>query len=439
MELKEKIISSYIAQQDQAIPVNKYVHRLRCEAIDIFEKKGFPTVKEEEWKYTNLIPILRHDYSLFTTQKTSVEHKNIQRYLLDDLDSFRLIFVDGVYSSWLSETTHHGKDICVLSNALSQPKHGAVIENFYGNIAPRHDALSALNTAFAQDGAYVYIPKNTLVEKPIQILYLSTGTNAQMMLHPRNLIVVSEGSHVQIIERHQCLSDNTVLSNSVTEVYAAVNSQVEYFKIQDDRLGASLIDHTFLAQNQNSLCSVNTFSFQGKLIRNNLNFYHRGPGVSSNLKGLTIIRGEQLIDHHTLVDHLHPHCESHEIYKGIFGGKTKGVFNGKIMVHSDAQKTNAFQQNNNILLSKEACIDTKPQLEIFADDVKCSHGCTVGQLNLSALFYLRARGIPEKEAKALLLFAFTEEILQDISIPQLKNRIHKMISNKLDVDLKFEL
>lgn len=440
MELKEKIISSYIAQQNQAISINKYVHRLRSDAIDIFEKKGFPTIKEEEWKYTNLKPVLKYNYSLFASQKISVEYKDIEKYLLDDLDAFRLVFIDGVYSSWLSETTHHGKDICVLSNALTQKKHGGVIENYYGKIAPKYDALSALNTAFAQDGAYIYIPKNILVEKPIEILYLSTGGTTQVMLNPRNLVVVGEGSHVQIIERHQCLKNHAILTNSVTEVYSAANSQVEYFKIQNDMPGAALIDHTFVVQEQNSVCSFDTFSFQGKFIRNNLNFYQRGEGVNSHIKGLTIAQGEQqLIDHHTLVDHLHPHCESREMYKGIFGGKAKGVFNGKIVVHSDAQKINAFQQNNNILLSKEACINTKPQLEIFADDVKCSHGCTIGQLNLEALFYLRTRGIREKEAKALLLLAFAEEILEDINILQLRNRIHKMISNKMEVNLEFEL
>ncbi|XOD66522.1 MAG: Fe-S cluster assembly protein SufD [Flavobacteriales bacterium Tduv] len=439
MELKEKIISSYIAQQNQTIPVNKYVHRMRCKAIDIFEKKGFPTVKEEEWKYTNLTPVLKHDYSLFASQNISVEHKVIQKYLLDELDAFRLIFVDGVYSSWLSETTHNGKDICVLSNAFAQKKHGAIIKNYYGKIAPKHDALTSLNTAFAQDGSYIYIPKNILVEKPIQILYLSTGATTEVMLQPRNLIVVGKGSHVQIIERHQCLNNHIVLSNSVTEVYAAANSQVEYFKIQNDMPRSALIDHTFVIQEQNSFCSVDTFSFQGKFIRNNLNFYQRGERINSHLKGLTIAQGEQLVDHHTLVDHLYPQCESHEIYKGIFGGKTKGIFNGKIMVHSDAQKINAFQQNNNILLSKEACINSKPQLEIFVDDIKCSHGCTIGQLNPETLFYLRARGIPEKEAKAFLLLAFSEKILENINIPQLRSSIHKMIGEKLEVNLEFEL
>jgi Fe-S cluster assembly protein SufD len=259
------------------------------------------------------------------------------------------------------------------------------------------------------------------------------------MLQPRNLVVVEENSHVQIIERHQNLTQNPVLTNSVTEIFAEKRAIVDYYKIQNDNANASLIDNTFIKQDRESLASVHTFSFGGKLTRNNLNFYQEGERMDSTLKGITIIGDKQHVDHNTLVHHIEPNCESHQDYKGIFSDKATGVFNGKVVVEKEAQKTNAFQANNNILLSDKASINTKPQLEIFADDVKCSHGCTIGQLDESAMFYMRSRGIPEKEAKALLMFAFTNNVLESVKIPELKQRITKIIADKLGVDIGFDL
>ncbi len=259
------------------------------------------------------------------------------------------------------------------------------------------------------------------------------------MLQPRNLVVLDENSHVQIIERHQSLTDNPVLTNSVTEIFTNKRAIVDYYKIQNDNLNATLIDNTFIKQKQESVASVHTFAFGGKLVRNNLNFYQTGERIESTLKGVTIIGEKQHVDHNTLVHHIEPNCESHQDYKGIFGENSTGVFNGKIIVNKEAQKTNAFQANNNILLSDKASINTKPQLEIFADDVKCSHGCTIGQLDESAMFYMRSRGIPEKEAKALLMYAFSNNVLSSVKIPEIKQRITKIIANKLGVKIGFDL
>ncbi|NNC69763.1 MAG: Fe-S cluster assembly protein SufD, partial [Flavobacteriaceae bacterium] len=284
-----------------------------------------------------------------------------------------------------------------------------------------------------------HIPKNTVLPKPIQIVHFSTGNEANVLLQPRNLIVVGENSYVQIIERHQSLSDNVVLTNSVTEIFANKRAIVDYYKIQNDRHSASLIDNTFIKQQQNSIVSVNTFSFGGNLTRNNLDFYQEGEHCNSNLNGITIIGEKQHVDNHTLVHHKYPNCESNELYKGIFADKSTGVFNGKVIVDKVAQKINAFQQNNNILMDDAATINSKPQLEIFADDVKCSHGCTIGQLDEESLFYMRTRGIPKKEAKGLLLYAFANEALVKIKIHELKARITKLIAKKLGVDLGFDL
>ena len=325
-----------------------------------------------------------------------------------------------------------------MSSALTKPKYRLIIENYFNKIASK-DGLSSLNTAFSAEGAYIHIPKNKLVEKPIQILHFSTGNESALMLQPRNLVVVDENSHVQIIERHQSLTDNPILTNSVTEIFANKRAIVDYYKIQNDKSTASLIDNTFINQKQESIAKVHTFSFGGKLTRNNLNYYQNGERIDSTMKGITIIGDKQHVDHNTLVHHIEPNCESHQDYKGIFDDRATGVFNGKVVVEKEAQKTNAFQANNNVLISDKASINTKPQLEIFADDVKCSHGCTIGQLDQEALFYMRARGIAEKEAKALLMYAFANNVLESVRIPELKKRINKLIAHKMNVQIGFDL
>ncbi len=438
MELKEKLVSSFIAFENQISIENPFVHSMRTEALTHFETQGFPEKKEEAWKYTSLKKVLKEDFSVFAKIEHALEYKDVQPYFIHDIDSYKIVFVDGKYASHLSQTTHDGIDICLMSTALEKPKYRSVIENYFNKIVEKN-SLTSLNTAFVNEGAYIHITKNKLVEKPIQIIHFSTGNEAALLLQPRNLIVVDENAHVQIIERHQSLTDNPTLTNSVTEIFAAKRGIIDYYKVQNDKENASLIDSTFIDQGRESHVSVHTFSFGGKLTRNNLNFYQNGEYMDSTLKGVTIIGNKQHVDHNTLVHHIKPNCESHQDYKGIFSDSSVGVFNGKVLVNKEAQKTNAFQSNNNLLVNDKATINTKPQLEIFADDVKCSHGCTIGQLDENAMFYLRARGIPEKEAKALLMYAFANNVLESVKIPQLKNRINKLIAKKLGVNIGFDL
>ena len=437
MDLKEKLKASFLAFENQ-VDTDTYVHNVRNEAIKIFEEKGFPTKNEEAWKYTSLNSVLKQDYSVFPKHENTVEYNDVKKYFIHEIDTYKVVFIDGKYASHLSQTTHDGIDVCLMSSALNKPKYRLIIENYFNKAATK-DSLPSLNTAFSSEGAYIHIPKNKLVQKPIQIINFSTGNESATMLQPRNLIVIDENSHVQIIERHQSLSENPVLTNSVTEIFTNKRAIVDYYKIQNDHLNATLIDNTFIKQKQESVASVHTFSFGGKLVRNNLNFFQEGQRIDSTLKGVTIIGNKQHVDHNTLVHHIEPNCESHQDYKGIFDDSATGVFNGKIIVEREAQKTNAFQANNNILISDKASINTKPQLEIFADDVKCSHGCTIGQLDESALFYMRTRGIPEKEAKALLMFAFSNNVLSSVKIPEIKQRITKIIANKLGVNIGFDL
>jgi len=438
MDLKDKLISSFMAFEER-IDVQSELYNVRNSAIKNFENKGFPTKKEEAWKYTSLNAILKNDYTVFPKSENAIEFKDVKKYFLHEIDTYKVVFIDGIFSSHLSSTTHDGIDVCLMSSALTKPKYKMIIDNYFNKVASKDESLTSLNTAFASEGAYINIPKSKVADKPIEIMYFSTGNEAALMVQPRNLVIVGENSHVQIIERHQSLSDNPVLTNSVTEIFAQKRAIVDYYKIQNDNHKANLIDNTYVSQKQESHVSVQTFSFGGNLTRNNLNFYHLGERLTSTLNGITIIGEKQHVDHYTLVHHAQPNCESFQDYKGIFADSSTGVFNGKVYVEKEAQKTNAFQQSNNILLSDKATINAKPQLEIFADDVKCSHGCTVGQLDETAMFYMQQRGIPKKEAKALLMYAFANSVIENVKIPELKQRITKIIANKLGVKLGFDL
>lgn len=438
MELKEKLLSSFMAFEER-IDVHSELHDVRTSAIKNFENKGFPTKKEEAWKYTSLNAILKNDFTVFPKEENAVEFNHVKKYFLHEVDTYKVVFIDGVFSSHLSSTTHDGIDVCLMSSALNKPKYKMIIDTYFNKVASKEESLTSLNTAFANEGAYINIPKSKVVEKPIEIMYFSTGNEAALLVQPRNLVIVGENSHVQIIERHQSLTENPVLTNSVTEIFAQKRAIVDYYKIQNDTLEANLIDNTYVSQQKESHVSVQTFSFGGNLTRNNLNFYHFGERLTSTLNGITIIGGKQHVDHYTLVKHSTPNCKSFQDYKGIFSDRSTGVFNGKVYVEKEAQKTNAFQKSNNILLSDKATINAKPQLEIFADDVKCSHGCTVGQLDETAMFYMQQRGIPKKEAKALLMYAFSNAVIESIKIPELKQRITKIIATKLGVKIGFDL
>ncbi|MEK9603698.1 MAG: Fe-S cluster assembly protein SufD [Flavobacteriaceae bacterium] len=438
MELKEKLLASHLALEEK-VDFNDPVHQTRIESLKTFEQKGFPSRKDEAWKYTSLNAMVRQDYALFPEAEATIELKEVKKYFLYEIDTYKIVFIDGVYSPFLSDTTHDGLDVCLISAALTKAKYRGLINNYFNKITNKEDSLTALNTSYTLEGAYVYIPKSVVAEKPIEIIHFSTGQEKALWLQPRNLIVVDKNAQVQILERHQSLKEHNVVTNTVTEIYAHQDAFVDYYKIQNDLSTASLIDNTYISQEKNSNVSVHTFSLGGKLIRNNLNFYLKGERCHSTLKGVTILQDQQHVDHYTLVDHSSPNCESHQDYKGVFSEGSRGVFNGKIHVDQLAQKTNAFQQNNNILLDDKATVNTKPQLEIFADDVKCSHGCTVGQLNEDALFYLRSRGIPKKEAKALMTYAFANNILESVQLPVLKKRINKLIAKKLGVNLGFDL
>ncbi len=436
MSLKESLVSEHLLLKNkERFP---QISELRELGIQAFEQRGFPTSKNEEWKYTPLSNILQKNYATQHKEEASgVEYKEVKQYFVHDIDSYKIVFLNGKYSSFLSDTTHDEADICILSSAMQQEKYFTVLENYLGKIAPTDEYFVDLNTAYLTEGAYIHIHDNTYLSKPIQIVYLYNDKAEESFYQARNLVVVGNNCKVQIIERYQTLNDNTNFINVTTEVHLGTNSFIDWNKVQNDTLNSSLIDQTYISQEKDSTASFHTFSFGGKLTRNTLEFTQNGENCNSILKGITIAGEEQVIDHHTQVKHMQAHCESHELYRYILNDNSKGVFNGKIWVDKEAQQLNAFQQNNCILLSDNASVDTKPQLEIFADDVKCSHGCTVGQLDDDALFYLQSRGIPRKEAEALLLYGFANDVLESVSISPLKEKIFAIIAEKLGVNIEF--
>jgi Fe-S cluster assembly protein SufD len=437
IDLKENLVSRHNAFLE-ANQTNPTVDGLRKEAIEIFNNEGFPKRKDEEWKYTNVAPLVKVDYNL-NAEEATVDAETINGLFVNNLDSNKVVFVNGKFDAALSSIASEEVTIKPLSEVLVDASYQEVVEQFYGKIALKNEAFVALNNAYATEGFFVQVAKNKIVEKPIEVLYIATGNTQEALLQPRNLVVIGDQAKVQIIEKHVTLNETANLTNALTEVNVGKNADLYLYKFQNDTDNVSLIDNTYINQERDSRAHVFTFAFGGKVVRNNLNFFQNGENCNSVMDGITMIENKQHVDHHTFVEHNFPNCESHELYKGIYDGKSEGVFNGKIFVHKEAQKLNAFQQNNNVLLSDTASINTKPQLEIFADDVKCSHGCTVGQLAEDSLFYMQQRGIPKKEAKALLLYAFASDALQRVEIEEIQNVVNHLIAAKLGVDIDFEL
>ena len=383
--------------------------------LNSFFEKGFPTIQDEEWKYTSLKKLISEDYSI---EKPGS--------ILSDLDisnhslgfENKIVFSDG--------------------KLISTPKmKGITFSDFSDFECSDSDSILKLNSALANSGFTIKVDSNTISDGVIEILFFTTTENSFNQY--RNQIIIGDNAEVKFVEKIQNLSNSTSFVNNFTQIKCGKNTNIEYNKIQNNTENSKLIDTMNIFQQENSTCNVNTLIFGGSFTRNNLNFEQNGCNCESNMNGVSVLDDNQLADNHTFVDHKKAHCRSNEMYKGVYLGSSKGVFNGKIMVRQDAQKIDAFQSNNNLLLSESSTIDSKPQLEIYADDVKCSHGCTIGQLDEDALFYMRSRGIGITEAKAVLTYAFASEAIENISILEIKLLAQKLLAQKLNVDLDFSV
>ena len=428
---REQYLSSFKAfEQGLNGKAGTPLHQLRRQAIAQFAAQGFPTNRDEEWRYTSLAPLLQHAFQ--PAQGGTLSPADLTPWLFAGPESPRLVLVDGRYAPELSSPGSLPSGVKLLNlEAALQQLPDLVLSCLNHQVDGEHHALAALNTAFLQDGAFLYLPAGIEVEHPIHILFLSTAPAAPAFSSPRLLVITEARSRATLVETCAGPQGRVYLTNALAEVVVGEDAQIEYCKIQQEGDAAFHLDHTRIHESCRSRFTAHTISLGARLSRNQLDTLLDGEGVDSTLNGLYLAGGEQHLDHHTLIEHAQPHCSSHELYKGILGGRSTGVFRGRIHVWPQAQKTDAYQANRNLLLSPEAEIDTRPQLEIYADDVKCSHGATVGQLDEEALFYLRARGLNLTQARALLTQAFAGELLERLSSPALRQHLERLVADKL--------
>lgn len=401
-----------------------WLKKLRRDALEIFTDVGFPTPRNEDWKYTRVNSIEKR---AFVLGQTLAPISCPQPYHSLDLDGQRLVFVNGVFDLSASETNVcPGVTLKTLSDAVRQnPDDLEPHLSRYASVAA--SGFSALNTALLGEGAYVHLSPGTRLEKPIVLQFISEPGSEEMCVHPRILIVAGENSQASIVE-HYCGTDEAIyFNNVVTEISLRPGACLEHYKLQSEGRKSFHVATLQVAQERGSKFISHSVSLGGQLVRNDINSVLNDEGAVCELNGLYMANGRQHVDYHTRIDHSKPAGTSREHYKGVLDGRGRGVFNGRVYVHPDAQKTDAEQYNNNLLLSRDAEIDTKPQLEIYADDVKCAHGATVGQLDEDMIFYLRARGIPENAARGLLTYGFASDVLQRMSLAGVREALDQRL------------
>jgi Fe-S cluster assembly protein SufD len=417
-------------EEREAATVPEWLSNLRSEGMRAFAELGFPTTKLEDWKYCNVAPIAGVRFQPAAYELNDRIRKQVKEIAYAGTESTRLVFVNGHYADELSSLRGLPKGATV-TNLAKALKEEAVRAHMGRYADHKTHSFVALNTAFVRDGAFIGVGKGVVLEKPIEILYVSTGGETPWLAHPRNLVVAAQGSQLTVVETYVGLGEGVYFNNAVTEIVAEDNAQVDYVKLQDESENAFHVATVLACAARNAAAVTNSIQFGARLGREELTTVLDGEGAEGYLYGLYVTNGQQLIDNHTTIDHAQPHCSSREFYKGILDGKSTGVFNGKILVRKDAQKTDSKQSDKNLLLSESAAINTKPQLEIFADDVRCTHGATIGQIDPEAIFYLRSRGISLEEARTLLIEAFAAEIIDHVKFEPLREKLKAALLAKM--------
>ncbi len=404
-------------------PVNK----VRKSGIRDFERLGI---------HTSLQPLFQKNYRKYLEpQKVEFHLANVFQCDIPTLDAHLILLVNGFFDKKNGNSLKElPSGIIIGSLAAASHEYPELFEKHYGKYASHKDGLVALNSAFAQDGIFLYVPEGSVYKKPIQIVNLVMAKEDIMVQH-RNLIIVEKNAEAGVIICDHAMTPYKYLTNSVTEIYTAENASFDYVRVQNEHNNAVQFSHIFVNQEANSNMTSNIMTLHGGVVRNSVNVLLNGEGAENNSYGLYLVDKKQHVDNYTYIDHAKPNCISNQLYKGVLDDSATGTFNGRILVRKDSQKTRAFQANNNILLTDDAKIYTKPQLEIYADDVKCSHGATVGQLDEEALFYMRARGIPEKEARLIMMFAFAHEVIGNVKTEALLKRIDDLVEKRLKGEL----
>ncbi len=410
---------------------------LRQAGLASFADQGYPTLQDEDWRFTNVAPVARLNFQpALPVAANGAESKAIADSVFAGLGGHRLVFVNGFFCAKLSRLQAVAAGVRIESLAAALAQDAGRIEPHLGQYAhPAGNTFAALNQAFFSDGAFIFVPPGVEVSEPVQVLYISSASHAGEAILPRNLVIAGAGSKLTVVESYLATGDTAYFTNAVTEIRAGDNSRVEHVKLQDEAPGAFHIATIAGEFGRASNVTIHSFALGARLSRNHIRAKLAGEGLECILNGLYLTRDEQLADHHMIVEHAQPHCASHEYFNGILDDKSKGVFHGRIYVHPGAQKTDAKQTNKNLLLSDNASADTKPQLEIYADDVKCTHGATVGQLNAESIFYLRTRGMSEDTARRMLIHAFAGEIIERIQCEPARAVIDKLVWDRLEARL----
>lgn len=405
-----------------------WLQKLRNDAMESFRAQGFPTSKNEEWKFTDVRAIAELDARPSST-RIDIDAEN---YSIPNLEGHRLVFVNGHFDAMQSRIGElpQGVTLTNLANAIASDNE--VVQEHLGRYATttQDSAFTQLNTALMQDGVFLHVSQNVQIEQPIHALFLGIESDETPISSTRNLLIVGAESRVQIIEHYA--GEGVYFTNTVTEVVAGKNANVDHVKLQLESTEAFHISTLQVMQERDCRFASHNIDMGGRLVRNNGQAVMGGSGIECTLNGLYVVGGNQHVDNHTAMDHAQPNCNSYEIYAGVLGGSSRGVFNGKIFVRRDAQKTDAKQTNRNLLLSGDAIINTKPQLEILADDVKCTHGCTIGQLDEEALFYLRSRGLSETTARNLLIYAFANDVINGIEEEPVRTFMEAKLLHQLE-------
>ena len=429
----QELIENYQTQHQDFAGRNQpqtWLSEIQHQSLNQLSESGFPTLRDENWRYTNIKPLLKQAFNVVSHANESVTAEQLDGFNIDGLQSLKIVVVDGELDDSLSaQNLPEGLELKRMSQMLDD--HPDRVERYLNKLLPESThGFMALNTAFVRNGIWIEIQPGAVIEQPIELLFISTGGD-HSLVQPRNLFVAGENSQVKIIERYLSLNDNKTMTNTISEIYCSANATVEHARIQQESRSATHMSGTFVKLLQQAQFSTSTVTLGGNLTRNDLRCQIAGTGSHSNMYGLYATNQRQHVDNFTQVEHLVENCTSDELYKGVLDDRSRAVFHGRIYVAEDAQQTDAYQNNRTLLLSSDAEIDTKPQLEIYADDVKCSHGATIGQLNEEYLFYLRARGVENSKARRMLTFAFVKEALGAITIEPLKTYLEDQLDQQL--------
>ncbi len=408
-----------------------WLKELRQAGIERFAEVGFPTTRQEEWRFTDIAPVVGTPFTLAYAPRTRASREAVEA-VLGGPTAVRLVFVDGVFDAGLSSTSGLASGVRLGSLAEALRRDGDVVAAHLGRYASiARNPFTALSAAFARDGAFVHVARGVSLEQPLYLLFLTSSAAQGSLIHPRNLIILEREAAASVVETYASLDGGQYLTNAVTEFVVGEGARGSHLRVQRDSNAAFHMATSQSHQGRDSHFFSCTVAFGSALSRHDLNAVLDGPGSELLLNGLSVLAGRQHVDHHTTIDHAQPHCESHELFNGIFADQARGVFTGRIIVRPGAQQTDSKQTNNNVLLSESARADSQPQLEIYADDVKCTHGATIGPLDPNALFYLETRGVGAEDARQLLTYGFAADVVSRIDVLELRQRLDRLVGARL--------